>query len=136
MAGHVEAGEMPGLVMLAARGDEVHIEAIGSPSFTDHTPLAQSALFRIASLTKPIVAVAALSLVEEGVLDLERPVDDLLPELSDRRVLRSLESELDEPSPPAARSRSRISSASGLDLDRSWRRLGPTRSRSPKPSST
>jgi CubicO group peptidase (beta-lactamase class C family) len=99
MTGHVEAGEMPGLVMLAARDDEVHIEAIGSPSFTDHTPLAQSALFRIASLTKPIVAVATLSLVEEGVLDLERPVDDLLPELSDRRVLRSIESALDDTVP-------------------------------------
>jgi CubicO group peptidase (beta-lactamase class C family) len=84
MAGHVEAGEMPGLVMLAARGDAVHVDAVGSPSFTDHSPLARSALFAIASLTKPITAVAALSLVEEGILHLERAVDDLLPELAHR----------------------------------------------------
>jgi CubicO group peptidase (beta-lactamase class C family) len=101
MAGHVDAGEMPGLVTLAARGDEVHFDAIGSPSFTDRAPLVQSALFRIASLTKPITAVAALSLVEEGILHLERPLDDLLPELSHRRVLRAIDSELDETVPAA-----------------------------------
>jgi CubicO group peptidase (beta-lactamase class C family) len=90
---------MPGLVTLAARGDEVHVDVVGSPSFTDRTPLARSALFRIASLTKPITAVAALSLVEEGILHLERPVDDLLPELTHRRVLRTIESELDDTLP-------------------------------------
>ena len=40
MAGHVEAGEIPGLVTLVARGDDVHVDAIGSPSFADDTPLA------------------------------------------------------------------------------------------------
>ena len=63
MTGHVEAGEMPGLVTLVARGDYVHIAAIGSPSFADHASLARSAIFRIASLTKPITAAATMSLV-------------------------------------------------------------------------
>ena len=57
MSGHVAAGEMPGLVTLVARGDDVHVDTIGSPSFADRTPLDRSAIFRIASLTKPITAV-------------------------------------------------------------------------------
>ncbi len=57
MTVHVEAGEVPGLVTLVARGDDVHIDVIGSPSFADDTPLARSAIFRIASLTKPITSL-------------------------------------------------------------------------------
>jgi CubicO group peptidase (beta-lactamase class C family) len=96
MTAHVEAAEMPGLVALVALGDEVHVEVIGSPSFADDTPLAQSAIFRIASLTKPVTAVAVMSLVEERVLRLDQPVDELLPELAHRRVLRALDAELDD----------------------------------------
>lgn len=96
MAGHVEAGAMPGLVTLVARGGDVHIDAIGAPSFADPTPLARSAIFRIASLTKPITAVATMALVEAGGLRLDQPVDDLLPELADRRVLRAIDAELDD----------------------------------------
>jgi CubicO group peptidase (beta-lactamase class C family) len=54
-------------------------------------------------LTKPIVAVAALALVEEGVLDLDEPIDALLPELASRRVLRAVDAELDD-TVPARRS--------------------------------
>jgi CubicO group peptidase (beta-lactamase class C family) len=93
---HVAAGEIPGLVTLVARGDDVHIDTIGSPSFADRTPLDRSAIFRIASLTKPITAVTTMSLVEEGLLRLDQPVDDLLPELADRRVLRAIDAELDD----------------------------------------
>ena len=96
LAGHVKAGDIPGLVTLVALGDDVHIDAIGSPSFADTTPLDRSAIFRIASLTKPITAVAAMSLVEEGVLQLEQSVERLLPELAHRRVLRALDAELDD----------------------------------------
>ena len=96
MSGHVAAGEMPGLVTLVAKGDDVHIDTIGFPSFDDRTPLTRSAIFRIASLTKPITAVATMSLVEEGLLRLDHPVDDLLPELAHRRVLRSIDAELDD----------------------------------------
>jgi CubicO group peptidase (beta-lactamase class C family) len=99
LTGHVKAGEMPGLVALVARGEQVHIAAIGSPSFADPAPLARSAIFRIASLTKPVTAAAAMSLVEEGVLRLDQPVDDLLPELAHRRVLRAIDSELDDTVP-------------------------------------
>jgi CubicO group peptidase (beta-lactamase class C family) len=96
MTGHVEAGEIPGLVTLVAWGDDVHVDVIGSPSFADDTPLARSAIFRIASLTKPITAVATMSLVEEGALRLDQSTEDLLPELSHPRVLRAIDAELDD----------------------------------------
>jgi CubicO group peptidase (beta-lactamase class C family) len=99
MAAHVAAGHLPGLVTLVARGEDVHVDTIGTPSFTDQTPLARNAIFRIASLTKPITAVAALSLVEEGLLRLEEPIDELVPELAGCRVLRAIDAELDDTVP-------------------------------------
>jgi CubicO group peptidase (beta-lactamase class C family) len=99
MAAHVAAGRLPGAVTLVARGDEVHVDAIGTPSFTDQAPLARDAIFRIASLTKPITAAAAMSLVEEGILRLEEPIDELVPELAGRRVLRAIDAELDDTVP-------------------------------------
>jgi CubicO group peptidase (beta-lactamase class C family) len=99
MAGHVAAGHLPGLVTLVACGDDVHIDTIGTPSFADDAPLARDAIFRIASLSKPITAVATMSLVEEGVLRLEEPIDELVPELADRRVLRAIDAELDDTVP-------------------------------------
>ena len=99
MAARVDAGELPGLVLLVAAGDDVHVEAIGAPAFTAETALRSDAIFRIASLTKPVVAAAALTLVEEGRLRLEDPIDDLVPELAGRRVLRSLDAELDDTVP-------------------------------------
>ena len=96
MSAHIAAGEMPGLVALVARGDDAHIDTIGSPSFADRTPLDRSAIFRIASLTKPITAVTTMALVDKGLLRLDQPVDDLLPELADRRVLRAVDAELDD----------------------------------------
>ena len=99
MAAHVAAGRLPGLVTLVAHGEEVHVDTIGSPSFGSDEPLRRDAIFRIASLSKPITAAATLSLVDEGLLRLEQPVDELLPELADRRVLRALDADLDDTVP-------------------------------------
>jgi CubicO group peptidase (beta-lactamase class C family) len=60
-------------------------------------------IFRIASMTKPITAVAAMILVEEARLRLDDPVDTWLPELANRQVLRAIDSPLDE-TVPAIRS--------------------------------
>ncbi len=61
MAAHVEANELPGLITLVAQGDRLHIDTIGTPSFLDPTPLERDAIWRIASLTKPITAAVAIS---------------------------------------------------------------------------
>ena len=103
MARHVETGALPGLVTLVAAGDDAHVDVIGTPSFADPSPMERNAIFRIASLTKPVAAATALTLVDEGVLRLDQPVDGLLPELAGRRVLRAIDAELDD-TVPARRS--------------------------------
>jgi len=96
---HTESGQVPGLVALLARGGDVHVEVLGRAALDDPAPLQRDAIFRIASLTKPISAAGAMVLVDDGVLSLSDPVDALLPELAGRRVLRSLESGLDDTVP-------------------------------------
>jgi len=96
---HVARGELPGLVALVACGDDVHVEVLGAAALGDPRPLARDAIFRIASLTKPIAAAGTMVLVEDGVLSISDPVEKYLPELARRRVLRSLESALDDTLP-------------------------------------
>ena len=90
---------MPGLVALVSRRGETHVEAIGRQSFESDAPMRRDTIFRIASMTKPITAAAALILVEQCKLRLDDPVDDLLPELANRRVLKSLEGPVDDTVP-------------------------------------
>lgn len=88
LGGHVERGEVPGVVALVARRGEVHVAAIGSTEAADNgTPMRRDTIFRIASVTKLVAAAAAMSLVEECRLRLDDPIDELLPELADRMVL-------------------------------------------------
>ena len=90
---------MPGLVALVSRRGETHVEAIGRQSFEAEAPMRRDTIFRIASMTKPITAAATLILVEECKLRLDDPVDEFLPELANRRVLKSLEGPVDDTVP-------------------------------------
>jgi len=99
MQRHVESGQLPGLVTLVSRRGEVHIDAIGMKEFAGNDPMQRDTIFRIASATKPIAAAAAMILVEECLLRLDDPVDELLPELANRQVLRTIESPLDDTVP-------------------------------------
>jgi CubicO group peptidase (beta-lactamase class C family) len=96
---HIERGDVPGLVALVACGDDVHLEVIGHKSFGDAEPIARDAIFRIASITKPIAGAAAMLLIEGGAIALDDPVERWLPELAEPRVLRTIESELDDTVP-------------------------------------
>lgn len=95
---HIDAGRLPGAIAAVGRHGKIDVEVLGARSFGG-PPLARDALFRITSMTKPVTAVAAMTLVEDCVLRLDDPVDELLPELADRRVLRTIESELDDTVP-------------------------------------
>ncbi|HEY1320704.1 MAG TPA: serine hydrolase domain-containing protein [Streptosporangiaceae bacterium] len=97
-AGLVRGETVPGLVAVAARGDQVHAQAAGSLSYGG-PPVRRDSIFRIASVTKPITAVATLALAAEGLLRLDEPVDRLLPELADRRVLRRIDGPLTDTVP-------------------------------------
>ncbi|MGH2618895.1 MAG: serine hydrolase domain-containing protein [Thermomicrobiales bacterium] len=99
MAGHVERGAVPGLVTLVSRRGEVHADAIGVMTIDGSDPMRRDTIFRLLSVGKPITAAAAMILVEESVLRLDDPVDELLPELADRQVLRSIDAPLDDTVP-------------------------------------
>ncbi|MDF2670016.1 MAG: serine hydrolase [Paenibacillus sp.] len=99
MAGFVERGELPGIVTLVRRKGEIFVDAIGMKAFGGSEPMLRDTIFRIASMTKPITAVAAMILVEECKLRLDEPVDRLLPELADRRVLKRIDGHLDDTVP-------------------------------------
>lgn len=103
MRSHVDGGDVGGVAWLAACGDEVEVGAAGVLTRGEAEPVARDSIFRIASLTKPIVAVAALVLVEECQLRLEDPVDDLLPELANRLVLVDGGGPVDGPTVAASR---------------------------------
>ncbi len=93
LSGYVERKEMPGLVALVSRHYDVHVEALGTMRFGHPAPMKRDTIFRIASITKPITAVAAMILVEECKLRLDDSIEPWLPELANRRVLKSLSSE-------------------------------------------
>jgi CubicO group peptidase (beta-lactamase class C family) len=93
LVGSVDHG-MPNLVAAISRRGEVHVDAIGT---------ARDTIYRISSMTKPVTAAATMILVEEGRLGLDEPIDELLPELGNRRVISSLDAPLDD-TVPAKRS--------------------------------
>jgi len=99
MAGYVDRGEVPGLVTLVSRRGETHVDAIGVAAVGGKKAIQRDAIFRIASMTKPVTAAAALILVEECKLRLDDPVDRLLPELANRKVLKRLDGPLDDTVP-------------------------------------
>jgi CubicO group peptidase (beta-lactamase class C family) len=94
LAKHVEGGEVPGLVALVARNGQAHVVATGHKTLGDSELIGRDAIFRIASLTKPIVGVAAMLLIQDGAMALGDPVTRWLPELADRRVLRRPDADL------------------------------------------
>ncbi|MEI9987398.1 MAG: serine hydrolase domain-containing protein [Aliidongia sp.] len=96
---HVAKGSAPGLVALVATADETHILPVGAMSLEGKPPVRPDTIFRIASMTKPITAVAAMMLVADGKLKLDEPIDRLAPELADRRVLKRIDGPLDDTEP-------------------------------------
>jgi CubicO group peptidase (beta-lactamase class C family) len=99
LSGHIERKEMPGMVALVSRHDEIHVDALGALAFGDPARMERDSIFRIASITKLITAVAAMILLEECKLRLDDSIDPWLPELAHRQVLKSIASELDDTVP-------------------------------------
>jgi CubicO group peptidase (beta-lactamase class C family) len=96
MTGYVERGEVPGIVTLVSRHGEVHVDAVGKKSLDGPDPVRRDTIFRIASMSKPITAVATMILAEECKLRLGDAVEKWLPELADRKVLKRIDAPLDE----------------------------------------
>jgi CubicO group peptidase (beta-lactamase class C family) len=99
MAARVENGGLPGIVTLVAQGDDVYVDVVGAMAFGGNRPMRRDTIFRITSMTKPILGAATMLLVDDGRLALDEPVDRLLPELAARRVLNRVDGPLDETAP-------------------------------------
>src|SRR3569623_1348214 len=82
----VDAGDLSGFVTLVWRkGEIVRADAIGRRDIEADLPMTRAALFRIASMPKPVTSVAALMLMEEGKLRLGDPITKWLPEFAAMR---------------------------------------------------
>ena len=97
---HIGDENVPGLVALVARGDDVEVLTLGRLS-VGGPPMERDSLTRVASVSKPITAAATLAVIQEGLVGLDEPLDRLLPELADRRVLMRPDGPLDETVPAA-----------------------------------
>ena len=87
MERHIEAGEISGAVTLVARrGRLVHFEAHGLMDIESKRPMDKDAIFRIASMSKPITGVAVMLMLEEGKLHLNDPVSKFVPEFKNAKV--------------------------------------------------
>jgi beta-lactamase family protein len=93
LSAYVERDEIPRLVALISRHDDVYVEMLGTMAVDRPAPMKRDTIFRIASITKPITAVAAIILVEECKLRLDESIETWLPELANRRVLKSISSQ-------------------------------------------
>ena len=103
MARHVDHDSVGGVAWLAACGHDVEVGVAGRLTRSKPEPVRRDSIFRISSMTNPIVAAGALLLVEECKLRFEDPVDTLLPELADRRVLVDGRGPIDGDTVPARR---------------------------------
>ena len=84
----VQQGTVPGVVAVVANKDHIIYQgAFGLMDVGKQKPMTKDAIFRIASMTKPITSVAAMMLVEQGKLSLDDPVSRYLPSFKDREVI-------------------------------------------------
>ena len=87
MQAYIDRNETAGVVALVARrGKVVHFSALGERDAESGAPMTHDAIFRIASMTKPIVSTALMMLYEEGRFQLRDPISKWLPEFADMQV--------------------------------------------------
>ena len=92
MQGYVERRELAGVItMVARRGRVAHFERYGVRDFESKEPLRFDSIFRIYSMTKPITSAAVMMLYEEGLFQLDDPVEKFIPEFSQIKVYENRE---------------------------------------------
>jgi CubicO group peptidase (beta-lactamase class C family) len=84
---HIDRGRIPGAIAVIARAGHIELfDCLGRQDPGSGTPMREDAIFRMYSMTKPIVSLAALILIEEGVLQMNDPVSKFLPEFARPQV--------------------------------------------------
>ena len=97
ISSHVDAGELAGAAALVWRqGEVLQTATVGRRDLASGLPVKRDTIFRIASMTKPVTTVAALTLYDEGQFDLDDPITICAPEFARMRVLRDPEGPLDQ----------------------------------------
>src|SRR6185295_17659020 len=92
LRGAVEAKDVPGVVALVTNRERVlYKSAFGVADVATGRALTSDALFRIASMTKPITSVALMQLIEQGRIGLDDPAEKYLPELAGLKVFESFD---------------------------------------------
>lgn len=95
MQAAVDSGHLPGALLMVGNSDGVGmLLSVGTQGPGDSAPIDQETIFRIYSMTKPIISVAAMSLVEDGLLKVEDPVGKYIPEFNNMRVINSATGEV------------------------------------------
>ncbi|MEM6806143.1 MAG: serine hydrolase domain-containing protein, partial [Bacteroidota bacterium] len=90
----VDQGKLPGIETMIIRGGKIiHNSRIGFEDLEKKQPLREDRIFRMASMTKPVTAVAAMILYQEGKFKLDDPVSKYIPEFANTQVLDSLNPE-------------------------------------------
>jgi len=113
----VATGDIPGAVSLVwRRGELLQLETVGLRDIEAKLPVERDTIFRIASMSKPIVSVAALILVERGAMRLDDPISKWAPEFGQMRVLSRPDSPLEDtyPAPRAITIEDLMTHRSGL----------------------
>ncbi|MFI6676629.1 serine hydrolase domain-containing protein [Kribbella sp. NPDC050470] len=116
---HVDSGKVPGVVALVSRGGGTHVEAIGTMHHDGGADVRRDTIFRMASTSKPLSIAGAMVLLDECRLRLDDSVEQWLPELADRQVLKRIDGPLDD-TEPARRPitvRDVLTSTFGLGMD-------------------
>ena len=100
---YIDAGDIPGVVAAVVRdGKLIYFESLGMLDVESRAPMSDDALFRIYSMTRPVTSLGILMLHEQGLLDVDDPVQNYLPEFADQPVL------LDPAAPDLAAVRPRV----------------------------
>jgi CubicO group peptidase (beta-lactamase class C family) len=97
LAPYAELGELAGAAALIWRdGQVIDVATVGTRDLVTGLPVERDTIFRIASMTKAVTSVAALTMLDEGRFDLDEPITRCAPEFARMRVLRDPEGPLDQ----------------------------------------
>ena len=99
---YIDSGKIPGaLIAIARRGEVAHFSALGMADVERKKPVREDTIFRLYSMTKPLTSVAFMMLVEQGLVALDTPVHDVIPEWKDLGVYQGGFMETFRTTPPA-----------------------------------
>ena len=93
---HIDEGRFPGVQWQINTKDNIYSGKVGYNNIATKEPILDNTIYRIWSMTKPVVAIAALQLIEKNKLNLDDLVTKYLPEFSNLKVLKNIYSDIDE----------------------------------------